>query len=107
MRDGLQWQGRLGSVMSIFPPWGERARSMQRWKADDRYSEAIAMNAMRVCQYTEDKQGMCINNAGSITIPSVLPIQLLCGQTKLITGEGRGLVPVSYTHLTLPTILRV
>ena len=29
------------------------------------------------------------------------------GEEELVAASGRGPVPVSYTHLTLPTILRV
>ena len=84
--------GRLGSMMSIFPPWGPRAKSTQRWKAGDKRNVTIAFNGMRVFQYVEDKQGMYINNTGSVTIPIVLPIQYLCDQIYLLTGEGKGLV---------------
>ena len=38
------------------------------------------------------KHGMYINNTGSITIPTVLPTQYLCGQIYLLTGHGKGLV---------------
>ena len=31
----------------------------------------------------------------------------LTGQVAVVTGAGRGIGAVSYTHLTLPTILRV
>ena len=79
-------------MMSIFPPWDPRAKSMQRWRAGDKYNVTVVLNAQRVFSYTEDKQGMYINNTGSITIPSVLPIQLLCDQIYLITGEGQGFV---------------
>ena len=65
---------------------------MQRWRAGDKYNVTVVLNAQRVFSYTEDKQGMYINNTGSITIPSVLPIQLLCDQIYLITGEGQGFV---------------
>ena len=47
---------------------------------------------MRVYQYVSDKQGMYINNTGSITLPTVLPIQFLCDQIYLLTGQGKGLV---------------
>ena len=32
-----------------------------------------------------------------------LPANLLAGRRVLVTGAARGLGPVSYTHLTLPT----
>ena len=58
IHEGLQGQGRLGSMMSIFPPWDPRAQSMQRWKAGDKYSITIVFNVMRVYQYVSGKQGM-------------------------------------------------
>ena len=42
--------------------------------------------------------GTPVNNTGPITAPPVLPIQLLCGQIYLITGEGQGLVLFSTEH---------
>ena len=41
---------------------------------------------------------MSISNTGSVTIPTVLPIQYLCGQIYLPTGEGKGLVLFSDTY---------
>ena len=51
IHEGLQGQGRLGSMLSIFPPWDPRAQSMQRWKAGDKYNITIVFNVMRVYQY--------------------------------------------------------
>ena len=92
IHEGLQGQGRLGSMMSIFPPWDQRTKSMQRWKAGDKYNITIVFNVMRVFQYVADKQGMHDSNTGSVTIPTVLPIQYLCDQIYLLAGEGKGLV---------------
>ena len=78
IHEGLQGQGRLGSMMSIFPPWDPRAQSMQRWKAGEKYNITVALNVTRVFRYVEDKQGMSINNTGSVAIPTLLPIQYLC-----------------------------
>ena len=86
IHEGLQGQGRLGSMMSIFPPWDPRAQSAQRWKAGGKYNITIVFNVMRVYQYASGKQGMYINNTGSITIPTVLPTQYLCDQNLLARG---------------------
>ena len=37
----------------------------------------------------------------------VLLVMMYASGTKSLGLEGKGLNPVSYTHLTLPTILRV
>ena len=44
------------------------------------------------------------NNAGSITIPTVLPIQYLCGQIYLLTGEGRDTVLFSAKYSKFETV---
>ena len=65
---------------------------MQRWKAGQRYSITIVLNAKRVFHYTESRQGMYVNITGATTVPAVLPLQSLCDQINLVTDEGKGVV---------------
>ena len=47
--------------------------------------------------------------ADSLVIPIIVPRRVaFLAKSDYFTGTGvKGMVPVSYTHLTLPTILRV
>jgi hypothetical protein len=47
---------------------------------------------------------MYINNSGSVTIPSVLPLQSLRDQIYLITGEGRGVVMYDIKNANFPVV---
>ena len=91
-------------MFSIFPPWDQRARGMQRWKAGRRYNVTIVLSVPRTFAFTNSNQGMYINNSGSVTIPSVLPLQSVCGQICLIAGEGRGVVLQDIKYANFPVI---
>src|SRR5665811_2615980 len=91
-------------------------RLMVSWMAALAYS-CVSVSSLMVPIFASDGGGalnlrrlqvlVFYGESPHTTVLALLPVAIVCFSRALTTREVKWKIPVSYTHLTLPTILRV